>query len=174
MSNLAVKVQYAVARDGVPTANLITSWVKAAVQQARPSRSSGSMRRSARGMQPTAEVTVRVVGEKEIADLNHHYRHKDGPTNVLSFGYDAPPNLDIPLLGDLVVCAPVAAREAVAQGKAPEAHWAHLVVHGTLHLLGLDHEEPTAATTMETLEIQILAKLGYPDPYQEAGLAFPP
>ncbi|CAK0762437.1 endoribonuclease YbeY [Gammaproteobacteria bacterium] len=166
MSNVTVKVQYAVLREGVPAHDLITRWVRMAVQQGKPPRT-GPLRRATQGPKLAAEVTVRVVGEQEMADLNRRYRHKDGTTNVLSFGYDVPPGMDIPLLGDLVICAPVAAQEAVAQGKEAEAHWAHLVIHGTLHLLGLDHEESSAATAMEALEIQIMAKLGYPDPYNE-------
>jgi len=167
MSTITVNVQYAVARDGAPAADLIARWVKMAARQSKPTRTTKSSRRPTKGPQLAAEVTVRVVGEEEMADLNHSYRHKDGTTNVLSFSYDIPPGMHIPLLGDLVICAPVAAQEALAQGKTLEAHWAHLVVHGTLHLLGFDHEESIAATAMETLETQIMAELSYPDPYHE-------
>src|SRR5690606_20131870 len=89
-----------------------------------------------------AELTIRIVDEEESRILNRDYRGKDKPTNVLSFPFEAPPGLDAwPLLGDLVICAPVVAREAVEQGKPLMAHWAHMVVHGVLHLLGYDHEE---------------------------------
>ena len=116
------------------------------------------------GFQEEAEVTVRIVDEAESRELNLTYRGKDKPTNVLSFPFEAPPGMELPLLGDLVICAPVVLREAVVQGKTPEAHWAHLVAHGVLHLLGYDHDE-THAEAMESLEIRILAGLGYPDPY---------
>lgn len=112
-----------------------------------------------------AEVTVRVVEEAESGELNRTYRGKQGPTNVLSFPFEAPPGLDLPLLGDIVVCAPVVRREAAEQEKPPEAHWAHLVVHGALHLLGFDHMDPAEAERMEALETEILGTLGYSDPY---------
>lgn len=116
-----------------------------------------------------AEATVRVVDEAESAELNQTYRHKSGPTNVLSFPVEAEdlPGLDLPLLGDLVICAPVVAREAAEQGKPAEAHWAHMIVHGMLHLQGHDHIEPDAAEAMERLETDIMRGLGYPDPYGE-------
>lgn len=121
------------------------------------------------------EVTVRLVDAEESARLNERYRHKPGPTNVLSFPFDAPS--DVPLdalrlaaggmpLGDLVICVPVVAREADEQGKAPMVHWAHMVVHGTLHLLGFDHISEKDAARMEALEIEILDALGYPNPYR--------
>ncbi len=111
-----------------------------------------------------AELTLRIVNEAESAALNETYRHKQGPTNVLSFPFEAPPEVDSTLLGDIVICAPVVLREAIVQGKSPEAHWAHLVAHGVLHLLGYDHDE-AQAEAMESLEIRILAGLGFPDPY---------
>lgn len=118
--------------------------------------------------QATAELTIRIVDEVEGHELNATYRHKDYATNVLSFPSELPDEiLDIPLLGDLVICAPVVVREAKQQGKALEAHWAHLVTHGCLHLLGFDHEEDEQAVEMERLEQQLLMKQGYPDPYQE-------
>jgi len=118
-----------------------------------------------------SELTIRLVDEAEGRELNRTYRHKDYATNVLSFPADVPdelggiPLLDIPLLGDLVICVPVLAREAAEQGKALDAHWAHLVIHGCLHLLGYDHIEETEAVEMETLEQELLAELGHPDPY---------
>ena len=121
---------------------------------------------AAEGRDGDAELTVRIVGEDEITELNRRYRHKDRPTNVLSFPFEAPPGVETDLLGDLVIAAPVVAREAREQGKPLTAHWAHLVVHGTLHLLGHDHQTEAEAEIMEGREIAILAGLGYPDPYQ--------
>ncbi len=111
------------------------------------------------------ELTVRIVDEDEIRQLNQTYRHQTGPTNVLSFPFEAPPEVDLDLLGDLVIAAPVVAREAREQGKPEIAHWAHLVVHGTLHLLGLDHQTPAEAEAMEAREVRILQALGFPNPY---------
>lgn len=115
----------------------------------------------------TAEVTVRIVDEAESRVLNGRFRGKDSPTNVLSFGYDAPPGME-GLHGDLVICAPVVAREAVEQGKALEAHWAHMVIHGVLHLRGHTHAAEADARAMEDLERDLLGRLGYPDPYNTA------
>ena len=119
------------------------------------------------GQRTAAEVSIRIVDEAEGAELNRTWRQKDYATNVLSFPADLPAEIGPPLLGDLVICAPVVAREAAEQGKAEEAHWAHLVVHGTLHLLGFDHAAAAEAEEMEALETRILADLGYPDPYME-------
>jgi len=107
-----------------------------------------------------AELTIRIVDAAESAELNRRYRHRSGPTNVLSFPFEAPPGIELPLLGDLVICAPVVAREAAAQGKPAAAHWAHMVVHGILHLLGYDHLEEEEAAGMEALETVILARMG--------------
>jgi probable rRNA maturation factor len=116
---------------------------------------------------PTAEMTIRIVDEKEMTTLNATYRHKNKPTNVLSFPVDLPNDisLDVPLLGDLVICATVVNQEAREQSKSCESHWAHMVVHGTLHLLGYDHENPADALIMEQEEIQILQALGFSNPY---------
>ncbi|EKT4468077.1 rRNA maturation RNase YbeY [Pseudomonas juntendi] len=115
-----------------------------------------------------SEMTIRLVDEAEGRELNNTYRHKDYATNVLSFPADVPDELlDIPLLGDLVICVPVVEREAAEQGKALEAHWAHLVIHGCLHLLGYDHIEDDEAEEMEALERTLLAELGHPDPYAD-------
>jgi len=115
-----------------------------------------------------SELTIRLVDEAEGRELNHSYRHKDYATNVLSFPADVPDELlDIPLLGDLVICVPVVEREAGEQGKSLEAHWAHLVIHGCLHLLGYDHIEEAEAEEMEALERTLLAELGHPDPYAD-------
>lgn len=118
--------------------------------------------------QEAAEMSIRIVSAEESQQLNHHYRHKNKPTNVLSFPFETPPGFDMPMsfIGDLVICRDVVAAEAIEQNKTQEAHWAHMVVHGCLHLLGYDHIEPADAEIMEALEIQILAKLGFDDPYQ--------
>ncbi|HEX4299976.1 MAG TPA: rRNA maturation RNase YbeY [Gammaproteobacteria bacterium] len=120
------------------------------------------------GRREQAEVSIRIVGETEGAELNARYRSKTGPTNVLSFPAELPAGVPLPMVGDLVICAPVVAREAHAQGKEPSAHWAHLTVHGCLHLIGYDHEHEAGATEMEALETAILAGLGFPDPYTPA------
>ena len=112
------------------------------------------------------EISLRLVDEPEMAQLNRAWRDKPGSTNVLSFPSDLPPELQLPLLGDIVVCVPVVLREASEQGKAPEAHWAHMLVHGTLHLLGYDHIDNDEAEAMEALETRILATLNYPCPYR--------
>ena len=119
------------------------------------------------GRREAAELAIRIVDEREGRELNKAYRQRDYATNVLSFPAELPEGLDLPLLGDLVICAPVVAREAAEQGKSAAAHWAHLTVHGCLHLLGFDHEADSEAEAMEALETEILARLGYPDPYQE-------
>lgn len=116
---------------------------------------------------PDHELTIRLVDTAESQELNRDYRHKDAPTNVLSFPADLPPELNIPLLGDLVICVPVVNREATEQHKAQSAHWAHMVIHGCLHLLGYDHLEDEEAEVMESLERELLAELGIADPYLE-------
>jgi len=114
-----------------------------------------------------AEVSVYIVDEKESQELNFQYRAKDKPTNVLSFPADIPDEVGVPLLGDLVICAPVVEREAHEQGKTLEAHWAHMLVHGTLHLLGYDHIEDDEANVMEALETRLITQLQFPAPYIE-------
>ena len=114
-----------------------------------------------------AEVSVYIVDESESQELNHQYRGKNKPTNVLSFPADIPDEVGVPLLGDLVVCAPVVEREAQEQGKTLEAHWAHMLIHGTLHLLGFDHIEEDEAEVMEALETRLMTQLHYPAPYTE-------
>ncbi|KER05071.1 rRNA maturation RNase YbeY [Photorhabdus temperata] len=115
--------------------------------------------------QSESEVTIRIVDEAESHDLNLTYRGKDKPTNVLSFPFEAPPEVDLPLLGDLIICRQVVEKEAEEQQKTVEEHWAHMVVHGCLHLLGYDHIEDDEAEEMESLETEIMQKLGYADPY---------
>ena len=113
-----------------------------------------------------SEVTIRIVGNDESQNLNHQYRGKDKPTNVLSFPFEAPPGITVPLAGDLVICAPVVEKEAQEHHKEPVAHWAHMVVHGMLHLQGYDHIEDNEAEAMEALEVRLLAQLGFANPYE--------
>lgn len=135
----------------VPTDSEFTRWIGAAVTFAQG--------------RSDAEVSLRLVDEAEMATLNLTYRDKAGPTNVLSFPSDLPAELEIPLLGDIVICAPVVVLEAEAQHKPVQAHWAHMTVHGTLHLLGYDHVDPAEADIMEALETAVMEKLNYPCPY---------
>lgn len=155
-TRLDVAVGYAAPRAGIPAATSFRRWVAAAL--------AGRIRE--------ADLAIRIVDEKEGRSLNHHYRGKDYATNVLSFPAELPEGLPkgvkLPLLGDLVLCAPVIAREAREQGKPLRAHYAHLTVHGALHLLGWDHEDAREAEAMEQLERQILAGIGLPDPYRES------
>ena len=146
---LTVDVQYAVSADGIPGIASIRQWV----MQALPAG------------QSAAELTIRIVDEAEITSLNMQYRGKDGATNVLSFPYEPMAGVDTGLLGDVVICAPVVASEAIAQGKPLEAHWAHLVIHGVLHLIGYDHKQQHDALRMESAETELLADLGYQNPY---------
>ena len=153
---LDVAVGYAIPRAGIPAAVSFRKWVAAAL--------AGRIRE--------ADLAIRIVGTREGRALNRHYRGKDYATNVLSFPAELPEGLPegvrLPLLGDLVICAPVVAREAREQRKPLAAHYAHLTVHGALHLLGWDHEDPREADCMEQQEREILAGLGLPDPYQPA------
>ncbi|ORT49287.1 metal-binding heat shock protein [Vibrio sp. qd031] len=111
------------------------------------------------------DLTVRLVDEQESHRLNFDYRGKDKPTNVLSFPFEAPPGVEINLLGDLIICKQVVEQEAKDQDKTLAAHWAHMVVHGALHLLGYDHIDDEEAIEMESLETQILQRMGFEDPY---------
>lgn len=113
----------------------------------------------------SASLNIRIVDKTESADLNKTYRKKSGPTNILSFPFIVPNDVPSDFLGDLVICAPLIIEEAKIQKKSLIAHWAHLIIHGTLHLLGYDHIHDKDAEMMETLEIKLLAQLGYPDPY---------
>ena len=152
-SRLDVTVGYALPRAGLPAANSFRKWVAAALE--------GRIRE--------ADLAIRLVDAREGRSLNRHYRGKDYATNVLSFPAELPDGLPegvrLPLLGDIVLCAPVVAREAREQGKPLAAHYAHLTVHGVLHLLGWDHEDAKDAECMEALERGILAGLGIDDPY---------
>lgn len=140
-----------VASELIPDDAAIGRWVYAALQ----------------GKYNNAQLTVRIVGYEESQQLNKTYRHRPGPTNVLSFPFEQPEMVQPPLLGDLVICAPLVVKEAAEQNKDVMAHWTHLVVHGVLHLLGYDHDVAHEADIMETLEKEIMAELNYPDPYAE-------
>jgi probable rRNA maturation factor len=135
----------------VPSTASFQRWVEAALHGARHRK--------------PAELSIRIVGAREGRALNRQYRDKDYATNVLSFPVELPRGVASPLLGDMVICAPVVAREAREQGKSARDHYAHLTVHGVLHLLGFDHQNERDATRMETLETRILATLGIADPY---------
>lgn len=142
-----------VTAEPVPNAQSIQQWAESALAQ----------------VTEDCELSIRLVDEIESADLNSTYRGKTGPTNVLSFPFDTDVELTPMLLGDLVVCAPVVEREAKEQAKLTEHHWAHMIIHGCLHLLGYDHVEDADAIEMEALETQILTSLAMMDPYQEQG-----
>ena len=147
---LALQVQRASQSKEIPTKGRLARYAEAAI----------AARRSSAGL------VVRIVDEAESRTLNRQFRGIDKPTNVLSFPFEAPPRVRSKHIGDLVVCAPVVEREAAEQGKPLEAHWAHMVVHGVLHLLGYDHQTDADAETMEGLEIAILGRLGFPNPYE--------
>lgn len=115
----------------------------------------------------TAELTIRIVDTEEMILLNEQYRHKEGPTNVLSFPYEPIPGVLSRFIGDIVICAPVIEEEANKENKILLAHWAHMVIHGALHLLGYDHQTEQEYQAMQTIEIDILGKLGFPPPYGE-------
>lgn len=150
MPTHAVSVSYGLPRKGLPAASSVRRWVEAALA----------------GYRRTVEIHVRYVDSDEGRALNRDYRGKDYATNVLSFPAELPEGVRSPLLGDLVICAPVVALEALGQDKRLAHHHAHLVVHGCLHLLGMDHERSEAeAEAMEARERSILARLGIPDPY---------
>lgn len=147
---IELDLQIATDAPDLPSEETIRHWVETALA----------------GRRDEAQLTIRITGEAEIQSLNATYRGKDKPTNVLSFPFEAPPGVDLPLLGDIIICAQVVEAEAEEQGKPPEAHWAHMVVHGILHLLGYDHIEEADADVMEGLEIELLTGLGYADPYK--------
>jgi probable rRNA maturation factor len=144
-----VDIQRATETAGVPENKELRKWARAALS----------------GRRNDAELTLRIVDEAEGVELNQRWRHKPGPTNVLSFACEGVEEFAPGLLGDLVICAPVVNREAAEQRKSAQTHWAHMVVHGTLHLLGFDHNNDTEASVMEHIEIEIMGRLGYPDPY---------
>jgi len=147
---IVVELQNPAALESIPREQQFQEWIIAALQK------------------PFAQLeqTVRIVDEEESRNLNRHFRGIDSPTNVLAFPSDTE-LLDYDCLGDLIICAPVVIAEAEAQGKTGEAHWAHLVVHGMLHLQGFDHQNDKQARQMEVLEIRILDTLGYTNPYND-------
>ncbi|HHE9996118.1 rRNA maturation RNase YbeY [Haemophilus influenzae] len=150
MGSILVDLQIATENiEGLPAEEQIVQWATAAVQPE----------------DNEVEMTVRIVDEAESHELNLTYRGKDRPTNVLSFPFECPDEVELPLLGDLVICRQVVEREAAEQEKPLMAHWAHMVVHGSLHLLGYDHIEDDEAEEMESLETQIMQGLGFVDPY---------
>jgi len=157
---LRVEVQYAARRPWVPSATALRRWARAAHAAAAGGTRSRAQRRG-----PAALVCIRVAGPGESRRLNREFRDRDRPTNVLSFPASAEETGATGALGDLVICAPVVAREAKEQGKTLSAHWAHMVVHGVLHLLGHDHGTPREARAMERLEVEILRGFGYQNPY---------
>jgi probable rRNA maturation factor len=160
---LRVEVQYAQRPDGVPGPVMLRRWARAAHVAGVAALSARTSRRAEAAVRT---LTVRVVGRAESNRLNLGFRGKHKPTNVLSFPASPAEQVLDGALGDLVICAPVVAQEAREQGKPLSAHWAHMVVHGTLHLLGYDHERTRAARAMESLEVEILQGLGFHDPYR--------
>ena len=152
---MTVTVDLQIAYDGqVPELALFQKWAEAALQE---------------DVTEDCELSIRLVEVAESAELNLTYRAKSGPTNVLSFPFDSPIPMTPTLLGDLVICVPVVEKEALDQAKQLEHHWAHLVVHGCLHLLGYDHIENDQAEEMEAFEIEILQTLAIDNPYLEQG-----
>ncbi len=148
---LELGVSYGLPRRGLPAATSFRRWVSASLT----------------GRIKHADLALRVVDVDEGLALNRHFRGKDYPTNVLSFPAELPEGVNLPILGDIVLCAPVVAREAAEQGKVLHHHYAHLTVHGVLHLLGFEHEDAREAEVMEQLERDILASLGINDPYRD-------
>nr|WP_031433741.1 rRNA maturation RNase YbeY [Methylomarinum vadi] len=146
-----LEIQIATEMTELPDSDQFQQWVDAALGDSETDN----------------EIVIRVVDEDESSQLNQQYRHKSGPTNILSFPFEAPPGMELELLGDLVVCAPVVAREAKRQQKKLLDHWAHIIVHGVLHLLGYDHIDDADAERMESLEINILQQLNIRNPYLE-------
>lgn len=151
IKKIKVNIQRSSKSPHTPTNQKIRKWVETAL--------AGKRRRS--------EVTLRIVNIKESQQLNEKWLRKKGPTNVLSFPADNSGISGHKQLGDIILCAPVISREAAQQGKSLVAHWAHMVIHGTLHLIGYDHIKPAEIRKMENLEIKILASLGYANPYNE-------
>jgi len=152
MIHAELDVQYAVVVTDLPSVDQLQLWVDHALNFINE-------------VQDSPELTLRIVDETEGRELNHQWRNRDYATNVLSFPFDCPPEVPLNLLGDIVICAPVVAREAQEQHKLLQAHWAHLVIHGVLHLLGYDHLTDDEAQEMEALEIAILQQLNYSNPY---------
>ncbi len=153
MNGIELSVQNASTSPAVPPQTSLRNWVSG----------------TASDHVQNAELCIRIVDEQEMTRLNEQYRHKHGATNVLAFPQHTAAEVECDLLGDIVICAPVVEREAKQQGKTSTAHWAHMVVHGVLHLLGYDHDEDAQAQRMERLETTILTTLEFPPPYEESG-----
>jgi probable rRNA maturation factor len=152
--DLQLDVQIAVEKENnLPTEEQLNQWVRVALMK--------------RTKHEEPELTIRIVDEAESQELNNDYRGKDKPTNVLSFPFEAPAHVPIPLLGDLIICKQVVEREAIEQGKSLTSHWAHMTVHGCLHLLGYDHIEDEEAEEMEAIERTVMNELGFEDPYRD-------
>jgi len=151
----AIDIQVATTTTALPSSAQFQVWVDAALQ----------------GQALDSELLIRLVDGDESAALNQQYRHKAGPTNILSFPFEAPPGIELAMLGDLVMCVPVIVQEALQQAKPVEHHWAHITVHGVLHLLGYDHIDDAEAEQMEALEIEILQQFNIPNPYLEESLS---
>lgn len=145
-----VDIQIATADDNIPSEAQFRDWASAALAN----------------QTQVTELTIRLVGLEESQKLNHQFRNKNRPTNVLSFPAPETDLLDIPFLGDLAICVPVVEQEAVEQNKLLDAHWAHMVIHGVLHLQGHDHETPQEAEQMEALEVKLLTDMGFKNPYE--------
>jgi probable rRNA maturation factor len=150
-----IDLQVATTATALPSSAQFQVWVDAALQ----------------GQALDSELLIRLVDGDESAALNQQYRHKTGPTNILSFPFEAPPGIELAMLGDLVMCVPVIVQEALQQAKPVEHHWAHITVHGVLHLLGYDHIDDAEAEQMEALEIEILQQFNIPNPYLEESLS---
>lgn len=155
-------VQIATQADDIPSAAQFENWVTGVLAHLNNSGEQFDVLTA-----NDIELTIRVVGEKEIQTLNEQYRQKTTTTNVLSFPYEAMPGIETGLLGDIIICAQVVNKEADEQSKQRQHHWAHMVTHGVLHLLGFDHIEEQEAEHMEMCEITILHELGIANPYQE-------
>jgi probable rRNA maturation factor len=160
--SVQLDVQAAVARAGVPSTRKLQLWAQAAYEVHHAAHTHGRKR----AVQPV-QVSLRIVAAAESRKLNRQWRDEDHATNVLSFPAGEMPELEgeLPTLGDLVICAPLVKREALQQGKKLDAHWAHLMIHGVLHLLGYDHENERDAALMEACEVAIVESLGFANPY---------
>lgn len=148
LMSIELEIQNATSVATVPDDSKFRAWAECALKNS-----------------PGAVVSLRLVDREESQQLNSQFRHQDKPTNVLSFPAELPPEIGLLLLGDIAICAPLVEKEASEQGKSLESHWAHLSVHGILHLLGYDHQDETGANEMESLEIEILEELGFSNPY---------
>ena len=149
-----IEVQYALRDPSLPGEKDFSKWAAAVESK----------------IHATDEVALRVVGQQEITRLNERYRKKSQPTNVLSFPADLPAQITLSFLGDIIICAPMVVKEADQQHKTHASHWAHMAVHGILHLQGYDHGNDQEAAEMENLEIEILNRLGFANPYVQDGL----